>query len=122
MVFNTNVGNTTGWFSLASLSDSTLDGMGIFVSGYEELTVKRVDGTVTSTATNRIKYAADTIEGQSGSLVYFNDSTNGYLVVEIHTDGTDLINWKNSGWRITSAFIDELTSLGYKRKCILLII
>ena len=113
VVFNTNVGNTTGWFGLASRNDSTLDGMSISVSGYEGLTLKRSDGNVTSTATNRIKYDADTVEGQSGSPVYFNDSTNGYLVVAIHTDGTDLINWKNSGWRITSAFINELRSLGY---------
>lgn len=113
VVFETNVGNTTGWFGLASRNDSTLDGMSVTVTGYEKTSLKRCSGEITSVATNRIKYDADTLEGQSGAPVYFNDATYGNLVVAIHTHGTDLLNWKNSGWRITSTFINELRSLGY---------
>lgn len=114
VVFNTNIGNTTGWFGLASRSDSVLDGMSISITGYEDQEAMRSgNGKITSTATNRIKYDVDTSERQSGAPVYFNDPSIGYLVVGIHTHGTDLINWKNSGWRITSTFINELRTLGY---------
>lgn len=114
VVFNTNIGNTTGWFGLASRSDSVLDGMSVSVTGYEDKKDMRSgNGKITSTATNRIKYDVDTSESQSGAPVYFNDPSIGYLVVGIHTHGTDLINWKNSGWRITSTFINELRTLGY---------
>lgn len=113
VVFETNVGNTTGWFGLASRNDSTLDGMSVTVTGYEKTSLKRCSGEITSVATSRIKYDADTVEGQSGAPVYFYDATYGNVVVAIHTRGTDLLNWKNSGWRITSAFINELRALGY---------
>lgn len=113
VIFETNVGNTTGWLGLASYSDSTLDGMDVFVAGYQYGTMYRGNGNITSVATNRIKYDADTDATQSGSPVYYSDSTHGNMVVAIHTHDTDLLNWKNSGWRITSDFINELVALGY---------
>lgn len=116
VVFNTNVGYTTGWFGLASRNDSTLDGMSVNVTGYRLGVMYDCAGEITSVASKRIKYDADTEAGESGSPVYFNDATYGNLVVAIHTHGTDLLNWKNSGWRITSDFINELADLGYVTK------
>lgn len=116
VVFNTNVGNTTGWFGMASRNDSTLDGMNINVTGYRYGVMYDCVGEITSVTNKRIKYDADTEPGQSGSPVYFNDSTYGNLAVGIHTTGTDVLNWKNSGWRITSEFINHLADLGYVTK------
>ena len=116
VVFNTDVGNTTGWFGLAARNNSTLNGIWISVSGYDQSVLKRSDGTITSVSTKRIKYDADTATTQSGSPVYFNDPTYGNLVVAIPTHGTDLLNWKNSGGRITSEFINELADLGHVTK------
>lgn len=113
VVFSSNVGNTTGWFGLAARSDSNLDGMNIAVAAYDYGAMYRGTGTVTSVATNRIKYDADTDGNSSGAPVYGTDGSYSDKVVAIHTMGTDLLNWKNSGWRITSAFINELRSLGY---------
>lgn len=116
VVFNTNVGNTTGWFGMASRNDSTLDGMNINVTGYRYGVMYDCVGEITSVTNKRIKYDADTEPGESGSPVYFNDSTYGNLAVAIHTHGTDILNWKNSGWRITSEFINHLADLGYVTK------
>lgn len=113
VVFNSNVGNTTGWFGLASYGDSTLDGMNINVTGYKSGKMYDCEGEITSVASKRINYNADTEPGESGSPVYFNDSTYGNLVVGIHTHGTGFLVFKNSGWRITSAFINKLADLGY---------
>ena len=116
VVFNTNVGNTTGWFGLASRNDSTLDGMGVTVAGYRYGTMYKGTGEITSVANKRLKYDVDTEPGQSGSPVYIYGSEHGYQAVAIHTHGTNLLNWKNSGWRITSDFINHLADLGYVTK------
>lgn len=116
VVFNSNVGNTTGWFGLASRNDSTLDGMSVTVSGYRYGIMYKGTGEITSVANKRLKYDVDTEPGQSGSPVYIYGSEHGYQAVAIHTHGTNLLNWKNSGWRITSDFINHLADLGYVTK------
>lgn len=116
VVFDTNVGNTTGWFGLAGINDSGLDGLPIQVAGYVGTVLYKSSGEITSLTDARIKYDADMVDGQSGCPVYANFATLGYMAVGINTDGTNLFNWKNSGWRITSDFIDELADLGYVTK------
>lgn len=113
VVFNSDIGNITGWFGIASLGNASLEKMRVNVSGYENSILKQSTGNVTSTTSFCIRYDADTGENQSGSPVYYIDSDNNYWVIAIHTHGTDWLDLNNSGWRMTSAFIDELYALGY---------
>lgn len=113
VVFNTNIGNTTGWFGLAARNDTNLDDMNIAVTGYDFDSMYKSIGTITSVTSNRLKYDADTDTNSSGSPVYGIDGSYNNKVVAIHTMGTDILNWKNSGWRITVSFINELQALGY---------
>ncbi len=113
IVFNTNIGNTTGWFCIASRSNSVLNGMNINVTGYRGGVMYDCEGQIKAVTNRRVKYNADTQDGQSGGPVYCIDSTYGAMAVAIHTSGTDLLNWRNSGWRITAEFISELADLGY---------
>lgn len=113
VVFNDNIGNQTGWFCIASRSNSTLNGMNINVTGYRGGVMYDCEGQIKAVTNKRVKYDADTHDGQSGGPVYCIDPTYGAMAVAIHTNGTDLLNWRNSGWRITAEFISELADLGY---------
>lgn len=116
VVFETNVGNTTGWFGLSAKADSALEDLEVDVSGYRYGVLYQCDGTITSVASKRLKYDADTEPGESGCPVYIYGSTYGHQAVAIHTHGTSVLETKNSGWRITSTFINTLDSLGYVDK------
>ena len=113
VIFNSDVGYTTGWFGMASRNDSDLDGISVTVTGYKSGTMYKGTGEITSVANKRLKYNVDTEAGQSGSPVYIYGTTYGYQAVAIHTHGTSLFNWKNSGWRINLDFINHLADLGY---------
>lgn len=116
VVFETNVGNTTGWLGLASRSNSVLTDMDVTVTGYRRGTLYECAGTIDSVTTYRVKYDADTEAGESGCPVYYYNSTYGNQAVAIHTHGTSTSEPCNSGWRITSTFINTLDSLGYVDK------
>lgn len=116
VVFNTDIGNTTGWFGLVGINDSGLDGLSIQVAGYVDNVLYKGAGNITSVTNTRIKYDADTESGESGGPVYANFAAYGYMAVGIHTTGASLLNWRNAGWRITSSFIDALAAQGYVTK------
>lgn len=116
VVFDSDVGKTTGWFGLAARSNSVLTDMDIITAGYRRGILYECSGVIHSVTTYRVKYDTDTEAGQSGSPVYYYNSTYGYQAVAIHTHGTSTSEEYNSGWRITSAFINTLDSLGYVDK------
>ena len=116
VIFETNIGNTTGWFGLSAKADSALEDLAVDVSGYRYGVLYQCDGTISSVASKRLKYDADTEAGESGCPVYIYGSTYGHQAVAIHTHGTGVLEPKNSGWRITSTFINTLDYLGYVDK------
>ncbi len=109
---NNNLGNATGWFGFASLSDSSLRGMMANLSGYPG---DKAYGTqwfharrITSVEARRVFYDIDSYNGQSGSPVwrYLNGQRHG---VAIHTNGTGGCGGSvNCGTRITQPVFDNL--------------
>lgn len=82
------------------------------VTGYSGKTLYSDSGNMYKYTSSRIYYLLDTESGASGAPVY--DKEFGYYVWAIHTHGYDNDgNALNSGWRITSDFINELVDLGY---------
>ena len=118
IVFEENIGLTTGWYPLMAATDTFLNqNPNICVSGYEDGILYSANGLIQNKTSTRLYYDADTDHGQSGSPVYISNARYLYDVVAIHThgirmaDNTDTDN--NSGWRITSAFIQTLAQKGY---------
>lgn len=112
IVFNENVGNTTGWFGLhANTGTSSIGTSTVRVTGYpSDLPGRKMwtdTGTVSSITSYRFKHNADTYKGNSGSPTYFYNSTYGNQVVGIHTHGG------NYSRRITMTLFDWLEDQGF---------
>ena len=90
---NQNIGDFTGGFGLRVLGDNELRGKRVSLAGYPDSrrgkrllfaqnVIQQREGT------NRIRHLIDTEQGQSGSPLWFQNSSNGgRLVVGIHTQG-----------------------------------
>ncbi len=113
VVFSTAVGNSTGWYGIHAPTNSELREVPtLTVTGYSGKTLYSDSGNMYKYTSSRIYYLLDTESGASGAPVY--DKEFGYYVWAIHTHGYDNDgNALNSGWRITSDFINELVDLGY---------
>ena len=117
IIFNNNLGDTTGWFGMAARTNSVLQNKSVTVCGYENSALKKATGTIGSVLTTNLYYSIDTKPGQSGSPVYWYDSSYGYLSSGIHIEGTtNDDNGYNVAWRITSTFINTLVNAGYAEK------
>lgn len=115
VTLNDNLGDTSGWLGLhATSSASSLDNKSITTAGYpsdkatnDNRTMWRSAGVISNVSTYRFGHNADTESGQSGSPVYFYNSTYGYQAAGIHTHAG------NSARRITNSLFDWLAAEGY---------
>ena len=85
---NKNIGTSTGYFGMHWTS-SSLNGKSITVAGYPGSSIKirqlwKMNGKVASCNANKVYYSIDTEGGQSGSPVYWYNSTYGYQGIAIH--------------------------------------
>lgn len=108
---NKNIGTSTGYFGMHWTS-SSLNGKSINVAGYPGSSIKirqlwKMNGKVASCNANKVYYSIDTEGGQSGSPVYWYNSTYGYQGIAIHAYGGSS---NNSGTRITQSLFDFFTS------------
>lgn len=108
---NRNIGTSTGYFGM-HWTTSSLNGKSITVAGYPGSSSKirqlwKMSGSVASCNSNKVYYSIDTEGGQSGSPVYWYNSTYGYQGIAIHAYGSSS---NNSGTRITQYLFDFFTS------------
>jgi glutamyl endopeptidase len=112
ITLNKNLGNSTGWFGLASFSDSTLDSTGTaYITGYPAEKAWGTQwqhwGPLTDNDSTMVYYRIDTTGGQSGSGVY-RFYNNSRYVFAVHTGWSWHFDWfssgeYNHGTRITSS-------------------
>ena len=121
IILDDNPGDEVGWFGLIAASNSTLNNKAAIVLGYVNTNLWTNSNYIANTSSTRLYYQIDTDGGQSGSPVYWRTGSN-YYVAGIHTHGIQedssdpLRHTHNSGWRVTSSFINTLDSLGYVEK------
>lgn len=108
---NTSIGNNSGWFGLSgndsSIKDSTVSIVG-YAGDKSSYTLWKDIGKISVDKTRMIGYPIDTYKGQSGSPVYWYNSTYGYQAAGIHTRA--YTSELNRGVKITSSVFNFLTS------------
>lgn len=110
------IGASTGWFTLAVLSDKTLldqEAMPVLI-GYP---ADKPEGTMWAASEPAFKrvqfdflwYLVDAAPGQSGSAVFFGKQTSPYrdMIVAIHSIGRETV-YQNAGTRITGDVLGGL--------------
>ena len=102
-----NVGDTTGWFGLTTMSDSSLRTSYLEVAGYRRGELKTSHGYVPGVWDLILYHDADTEPGYSGCPIFNSD----YYVVAINVAGPNRMGC-NTGRRITSDLISEMRSNG----------
>ena len=106
-----SIGNTTGW--LAYKYYSTINGVTANIAGYPGdkggLKLYYHSGPISSSTAQRVSYSIDTFGGQSGSGVYRLTDGKRY-VFAVHTNGTTASVTTNSGTRLDSAKVSNITS------------
>lgn len=109
LILPTPLGSATGWLGYASLSDATLNGSTMNISGYPG---DKPSGTqwyhysgVAALGPRKVYYAADTYGGQSGSAVY-TMINGGRYGVAVHAYGGST---SNSGTRVTQDVANNFT-------------
>lgn len=112
VIFNTDVGSTTGWLGLASAADSFFTGKNFTIAGYEEGDLKWSSGTLSGVYSTYFTYEIDTMGQQSGSPIYYNNKAYGIHTVGVSSDPGDVPLY-NKGWRVSSSFISTLRNAGY---------
>ncbi len=115
------LGDTVGWFSIASMAAHELESYMVNISGYPG---DRGNGTeqyfhknrILNVGDRRIFYDVDTAGGQSGAPVWIHENTGAPpIAVGIHAYGTggtpfDLGITANSAPRIIPEVFDQITS------------
>ncbi len=101
------VGNETGWFSIANLTDDALKGRLINVSGYPgDRDFGRnqyfASDKIEKVQPHRFFYSADTYGGQSGGPAWYQDENDQPVVVGIHSYGVGGSFTINSATRINA--------------------
>ena len=102
-----NVGDTTGWFGLTAMSDSSLRTSYLEVAGYRHGKLKTSRGSITSIRDLSVYHSADTEPGNSGCPIFTDD----YYAVAINVAENNDRAY-NVGRRITSDLISEMRSDG----------
>lgn len=111
-----NIGSNSYHFKLEEMSTSLLSNQPITVAGFSGNAFYVCDSTTCGYDLSKglIRYYADTEGGQSGSPVYYCNSSGDYVAIAIHTLGIPEGSTQeyNQGWRITTSFINQLKSAG----------
>lgn len=106
-----SIGNTTGWLGYKYYS--TINGVTGNIAGYPGdkggLKLYYHSGPIASSTAQRVSYSIDTYGGQSGSAVYRITDGKRY-VFAVHTNGTGGSVTTNSGTRLDSAKVGNITS------------
>jgi glutamyl endopeptidase len=106
-----SIGSTTGWFGYNYYS--TINGVTGNIAGYPGdkggLKLYYHSGPIASSTAQRVSYSIDTFGGQSGSGVYRITDGKRY-VFAVHTNGTTPTVTTNSGTRLDSAKVSNITS------------
>lgn len=102
-----DVGNTTGWFGMTSLSDASAATAFMEVSGYRLGKIQTSYGTMSVLNDKRFYHYADTEPGYSGCPVFNSD----YYVVAINI-AHSLYYEENIARRITRELIDDMRGNG----------
>lgn len=95
------------YFELYNGSEEDLANLPIKVCGFRqtEASLTEGSGVITSLSSKRLYHDADTLEGQSGSPIYFMSGGKA-KVVGIHTNGTtNTADHPNSGRKIDDELI-----------------
>lgn len=100
-----NVGDTTGWFGLTAMNDSSLSASTLEVAGYRHGKLKTSRGSITSIWDLSVYHSADTEPGNSGCPIFTDD----YYAVAINVAENNDRAF-NVGRRITSDLISEMRS------------
>lgn len=106
LVLQSEVGQYTGWASLACLQEKEFEARNFFLSGFARCIGKEMRGKITKVKDNIIRYDIDTTKGQSGSPIWSKESFPE--VVGIHARGASSFN---EGIRISSEYF------GWIKKC-----
>lgn len=124
IVLPTPLGKQCGYFSVSKLTDGTLNGLAVSVSGYpldcpakgtarvalcgRPASTQWADqGNITYVEPTRLRYNMDTTEGQSGAPVFahFDDKKDPFQVVGVHNYGHESFN---AATRINQAVFDMI--------------
>jgi glutamyl endopeptidase len=105
-----NIGSTTGWLGYNSYS--TINGVTGHLAGYPGdkggLKLYYSYGSISNSTAKRVYYSIDTYPGESGSGVYQIIDGKRY-VFAVHTTGTTATVTTNSGTRLDSAKVSNIT-------------
>lgn len=111
ILFDSNIGNTTGWLGLHGTSGSSIGTSSIHVTGYPAdksgYNMWTCAGSVSNISAYRFMHTADTYGGESGSPTYFYNGSYGYQAAGIHTHGG------NYSRRITNTLVTWLKDNGF---------
>lgn len=106
-----SIGSTTGWLGYNYYS--TINGVTGNIAGYPGdkggLKLYYHSGPIASSTAQRVSYSIDTFGGQSGSGVYRITDGKRY-VFAVHTNGTTASVTTNSGTRLDSTKVGNITS------------
>lgn len=109
---NCSIGSTTGWFGYRYTSAS-LTGQPTYTAGYHGDkaygTMWRSNDSVRITYTRTLRYANDTVAGQSGLPVWNGEASCSPCGIAIHAYGVDGTGY-NGGTRITQEVFNNLTT------------
>ena len=100
------VGDKTGWFGTATMSDSAISSKFLTVAGYRDGKLKYDTGFATVESPRLISYQADTEPGTSGCPVYYKENGNVYAVAINVASNT--YYKKNLARRIDSWLFDDM--------------
>lgn len=109
ILLDENLGEQTGWFSFAALSDTELTTNFATISGYpadlDRATRQYFHArNISRVSPRRLQYDIDTYGGQSGSSIHI-ESNGERVAVGIHTTGSSL---GNSGTRIVAEVFNNM--------------
>ncbi len=115
ITLNRNLGNVTGWMGYASLSNSTLSGMGIRVDGYPDDCGREVvqmcagAGNIENYDSTMIYHRADTGPGDSGAGMRGSGSWANHVVGPHTGNSWYWLSEYNRGTRINSERFNIIT-------------
>ncbi len=110
------IGTSSTKFKLEVSQDTSLQNKQIYVAGFDNGIMYIDDDAICGYTGYRVYYYADAANGQSGSPVFYRNSSGEFVVIAIHTHGFDTAypanEQYNRGRRITQDLINRLSSYG----------
>lgn len=89
---SSSIGNSTGWLGLHWQTANYASNKTFRLAGYVGSTMWHDQGLLTSQSSSFLQYRIDAISGQSGSPLFYYDSTHGYVAAGIHRGDNSSFN------------------------------